>query len=84
MEFLDRESIGFWSIPSSQYDSVNGNFFKADNGKYELLLHDCFGGLPNMGRNQHVPIINGFMANGKKVTLIDCNSISMSIPMPGL
>lgn len=83
IEFSGRKSIGFWSIPNSQYDVVNGNFFKNENGKHELLLHDCFGGFTNMGQNQHVPIINGFTADGKNITLIDCHLTNSNLSMPG-
>lgn len=82
-EFSGRMSIGIWSIPNSQYDAINGNFFKCENGKYELLLHDCFGGFPNMDDNQNVPIINGFTADGKNMTLIDCHLTKSNLSMPG-
>jgi hypothetical protein len=91
--YLDstQQYQGYWWIPGSPDQKVSGNLIIQPNGKIEL---DTLGHLKELpqgaitdeifGEWSKVPIILGFSANGKNITLVDCLCLDSKISFPGI
>lgn len=78
-----NDKRGMWFLPDSPKDKLNGSINFDEDGEIKLKLFYNFGGLHELGSNNPLSVIQGFLSNGKKVTLFDCIQTNMELNMPG-
>lgn len=83
VEKKEREDIGIWFLPESPDDKLSGSLNIDDKGNCQLKLAENFGGIKGIGSNECVEAILGFLANGKKVTLLNCIQTNQQWGFPG-
>lgn len=83
MNLIDRDAIGMWFLPKFPDEKLDGTLIIDDKGECQLQVSHNFGGLQGIGGNGQVEAINGFMANGDKVTLFNCIQKQQEWAIPG-
>lgn len=77
------DTVGMWFLPECPDEKLSGTLRFNDKRCCQLELSNDFGGIRGFGRNEKVEVIHGFMANGKKVTLLNCIKTNQQLGFPG-
>lgn len=80
---VTKDAIGMWFLPEFPNESLSGTLDIDENGKCQLQVPHNFGSIQAIGSNETIPIIHGFMADGKKVTLLHCIPTNQQWGFPG-
>ena len=74
--------IGLWWLPENENNKIHG-VLELKESRLRLRTTQMFEGLQTIER-ETIPIVQGFIATGLKITLLDCKKPKQIINMPGM
>ena len=74
--------IGLWWLPENENNKIHG-VLELKESRLRLRTTQMFEGLQTIEREM-IPAVQGFIATGLKITLLDCKKPKQIINMPGM